>query len=220
MTVTGVTTNLTVAAGTDNAHLNIHTGATAAGSTAAITVGNGNNVIKSDSVAGTVNVTVGTGFNLIDVSAPVAASAGTFASAITLGAHTSTATNYDWIKVGVVGVGAAAAPTVVVTGIAAGDNISIADATSVVTLTAAQLTAAAAYGTLANAIAYVDTAAVALAAHATATFVWGGNTYILDTAAGGAADAGTNQVGNTVIELVGTHTLTAGTVAGLVVVAS
>lgn len=233
-TATGVTTGTTLAAGTDNAHINFAVGVTAAGSTDTITVGNGNDLITDASVAGTVNVTVGTGYNLIDLSTgggvagTVSAAPtynNTYASTVVLGAHTNTATLFDQIKVGVIdstytlvsgttGAGSAVwsyAPVTtsantVITGVAAGDQLYITDAaTTVVTLTSAQLANAAGLGTLSAAVSFVDGL---LGAHTATSFVYGVNTYVLESVAAGT---GTVQGGDTLVELIGTHTLTAAT---------
>ena len=216
MTVTGVTTSFTIAAGTDNAHLNIHTGATANGSTLTATLGNGNNLLTSDSLAGQLTVTVGTGSNLINLAAGVGAT--TYLANVTLGAHTPTSTLFD--QVNVITNSTAVANTII-TGSVAGDKIGVADATTVTTLTSAQLATVAAAANLAAAVALIDSNPyLGATVKNAAAFIWGGNTYVFESAAGGTADNGTTVAGNTLIELVGTHTLTAGTVAGLVVVAS
>ena len=89
------------------------------------------------------------------------------------------------------------------------------------TLTSAQLATVAAAANLAAAVALIDSNPyLGATVKNAAAFIWGGNTYVFESAAGGTADNGTTVAGNTLIELVGTHTLTAGTVAGLVVVAS
>jgi hypothetical protein len=210
-----INTGITVAGSTDNAHVNIDisTGAAAA-STDTISLGNANNQITDASSAGVVKVTVGTGSNLIDLHT---GSASTYAATVTLGAHNSGGP--DKILVGVVAASATTANTTI-TGAVTGDMIGIADATSVVALTSAQQTTVSAETSLANAVAYVDGASVALGAHAATAFTYGANTYVLETVAGGATNAGTMAAGNTLITLVGTHTLTAGAVTGVVTLAS
>ena len=240
-TATGVTTGTTLAAGTDNAHINFAVGVTAAGSTDTITVGNGNDLITDASVAGTVVVTAGTGYSLINLSTgggvfnaalTLAANTinATYAATVTLGAHTTTSTLFDQINVGTVDgikggdngavtfTAITSSANTVITGLNVGDAINFRDtATSVVTLTAPQLANAAALGTLAAAVAYVDGLATTVANSATA-FVYGANTYVLESAAAGT---GTVQAADGLVQLVGTHTLTTGTVtAGHVFLAS
>lgn len=114
------------------------------------------------------------------------------ATTIILGAHTGT----DSVLVGTVQAGAAIASTVI-TGAVTGDFIRFADAaTSLVTLGAVA-------GTLAMAIATVD-AAVTTIAHSGTIFQNGGNSYVLESVGVGS---GTLHAGDSLIELVGTHTI-------------
>ncbi|MEX3894763.1 beta strand repeat-containing protein [Paraburkholderia sp. BR10954] len=209
---TGATTGVTVSGATDNAHVNLTlTGGALAGVTDSITLGNGNNLITDKTTVGNVNITVGTGSNLIDVH--TGTGAGTYN--ITLGAHTA-ATGPDAIVVSASGTTAAGAANTVITGAVAGDQINFGAIVgeTVVTLTAAQQTAITAASTLsaAAALAFAD----ANVAGNVASFQYGGNTYVLEHTAAGAQVAA-----DSLIELVGTHTLTAGAVtAGHVVLAS
>ena len=208
---TAVTTGIRINAATDNSAINLDTiniagnanGGAAATYTDNITLGNGNNTVKDRSVDGTVNITVGTGSNLIDVSA--GNQSATYQANITLGAHT-VGTGIDKILVGCVRT-AASAPNVIVTGATAGDQLYIADGTTVTTLTSTVLNAVASQASLSAAVAYVDGAAAtgtALAIHNAVAFVWGGNTYVLESAGTGS---GTLTNSDTLIELVGSHTL-------------
>ena len=199
MTVTGVTTALTISAGTDNAHLNLHTDATANGSALTVTLGNGNDFFTSDSSAGQLTMTFGTGYNKVDLHTGIAS---TYSANLTFGSHTSTSTLQDYVLVGKVAA-TAAAPNTVITGFGANDKLYFVDAAvTLQTLTAGQLNTAAAYGTLAAAVGYVD--ALVGTIHSVTSFVWGGNTYVLNSAAAGN---GTLTANDELVELIGTHTL-------------
>jgi len=199
MTVTGVTTALTISAGTDNAHLNLHTDATANGSALTVTLGNGNDFFTSDSSAGQLTMTFGTGYNKVDLHTGTAS---TYSANLTFGSHTSTSTLQDYVLVGEVAA-AAAAPNTVITGFGANDKLYFVDAAvTLQTLTAAQLNTAAAYGTLAAAVGYVD--GLVGAVHSVTSFIWSGNTYVLNSAAAGN---GTLTANDELVELIGTHTL-------------
>jgi hypothetical protein len=231
---TGATTGVTVSGATDNAHVNFTLTGAAAGATDSITLGNGNNYVTDGSTAGLVNVTVGTGSNLIDLSAGGGtfntASVGaptannTYSAAVTLGAHTA-ATGSDVIKIGLVDgtVGGAttawtfaptAAANTVITGAVAGDHLVIADATSAVNVTTAQQTAITSASSLANALslAFGETAQ-----HAALSFQYGGNTYVVEQA---SATNAALAAGDTIVQLVGAHTLSSTVTAGHVVLAS
>jgi len=148
-----------------------------------------------------------------------AANNATYAANITLGAHTAT-TGADKILVGVAGTSATVASTII-TGAVAGDMLKFVDtATTTTALSAAQQTAVGAMGTLALALAYVDSATVGGAAKSVTSFQWSGNTYVMETVLGGAADAGTFVGTNSLVELVGLHTITAAPVAGVVTLAT
>ena len=139
-----------------------------------------------DATATSVNVSA-TGTTVETLTLSVAS-----ATTIILGAHTGT----DSVRVGVVLAAATTAGTVI-TGAVTGDFIRFADtATSVVTLGAVA-------GTLAAAIASVD-AAVTTIAHSATIFQNGGNSYILESVGAGS---GTLHAGDSLIELVGTHTI-------------
>lgn len=193
------TTGITVSAQTDNAHVNLNLSAGAAlGATDTITLGNANNHIIDASTKGTVNITVGTGSNLIALTGGGDVA---YSASITLGAHTAP----DVIDLAT----SKAATTLItntITGASAGDQLVIADANPLVavTLSSAQLTALAGQTSVANAINYVDS--LLTAAHDYAVFTYGGNTYVLETAAAGA---GAIATGDTLVELVGVHTVTA-----------
>jgi len=198
--VIGGTTGVTIAAGTDNAHINVALTGAVLGSTDNITVGNGNDFI-TDSGVGTVNITVGTGSNLIDVSHAIAASTAVYN--VNLGAHTVTVAGVgaDQIEVSITGATAAGHVNTVITGAVAGDQLVIVDATSVIQVSTAQQTAITAATTLtaALALAFGETAQ-----HAASVFQYGGNTYVVEQAGvANAAQAATD----TIVELVGTHSV-------------
>ncbi|MFL9903371.1 DUF4214 domain-containing protein [Paraburkholderia fungorum] len=191
---------VTISGATDNAHVtaNLTVGA-AATFTDSITLGNGNNYVLDASTAGTVNVTVGTGSNLIDLSKGAAS---TYSASVTLGAH-SAATGVDSISVGTV-VASAVTPNTVITGAVKGDIITINDATAATTITQAttvQQTAITAAGSLSAAINIADNG---LAAQKAVAFQFGGNTYVIESHAAGT---GTLAAGDTFIELMGAHTV-------------
>ncbi len=196
--VNAVTSGVTVAGGTDNAHINLQLAGAASGNTDAITLGNGNDFIVDGSIAGTVNVTAGTGSNLIALGGATTNTTGAFN--VTLGAHTL-ASGPDQINVGTGGTAYATTANYVVTGAVTGDVINFnADSSSLATaLTATSTTAAA---TVAGAIGLIE-AALTTHAHAVAYGVYGGNTYVAETVSGTLAATDT-----TIVEIVGVHTLT------------
>lgn len=214
-----LTTGVTVSGSADNSHVTVNlTAGAAKGSTDTITLGNGNDYVIDASANGTVKVTVGTGSNLIDLSKAGGAGNTSYAGTVTEGTHTASS-GPDQVLVGTTAAGAVAA-NITITGAVAGDTLGVADGTSTVTLTAAQQGVVTAAGTLAAAVAYVDGAAVGLAAHALTTFTYSGTTYALETVAGGAVDAGTMAAGNTLVALVGTHSITAAPVGGIFTLAT
>jgi hypothetical protein len=211
-------TGLTLNAGSDNSHISFTTsGATGGVSTVVdnLTVGNANNSISDASTTNTVNVTVGTGSNLITLGAASTGGLGLLGGNttglfnVTLGAHTAT-TGIDSIFVGTAGTNFATAPNYVITGSVTGDKITFANdaASSATALTATVLTNAV---TLAGALTTLEAAAAA--AHSVAYGVYQGNTYVVENLLGAAT-----ATSLTVVELVGSHTLTAA--AGNVVLAS
>jgi len=201
---TGATTGVTVAAGTDNAHINLNLTGAATGATDSITVGNGNNYIVDGSTAGTVNVTVGTGSNLIALGGPNTDTTGVYN--VTLGAHTAT-TGIDSISIGSQSVSASTwvptAANLVVTGAVTGDVITFANDVAN-TLTVAT-TATTAGSTAAATVAALVTAADATV-HQVNYSVFGGNTYVAESGVAGIPSSSNAQL--TVIELVGSHTFT------------
>ena len=201
-----VTAGVTVSGSSDNAHVTIVLAGAASGKTDSITLGNGNNYIQDSSSAGTINVVVGTGSNYIDLGI---AHNTTGAYNVTLGTHTA-ASGIDLVEVGSSGTNFASAANVVITGAVTGDQLAflndLGNATTVLTVVPTQ-------SSLALAISAVETAAAA-AAHDVSFTVFGGNTYVAENNAGAAASA-TNT---TLVELIGTHTFTAGT--GLITIAS
>ncbi|QKE40723.1 MAG: DUF4214 domain-containing protein [Ferrovum myxofaciens] len=176
-----------------------------AGAGSTITAGNGDNSITDAGITGVNTVTVGTGSNLIVLGGASTDTTGVYN--VTLGTHTST-TGIDSISIGSAGTAFATVPNLVVTGAVAGDQIVFANDTNANTV----LAAVTAGSTAAATITAVESAASA-AAHNVAYSVFGGNTYVAESLATAVASA-TNT---TMIELIGTHTVTAAT--GHVVIA-
>lgn len=209
---TTATTGITVAGGSDNAHVKLSLGAAAAGLTNNVVLGNGNDVVIDATIAGTSNVTVGTGSNFLTIGGATTNTTGAFN--ITLGAHTA-ASGPDYITVGTGGTAYATAANYVITGAAVGDRVifNTDAAATLVGHTAGVITATTAGATLALTIAALEAAVDALAAHGVAYAVFGGNTYVAESIS--STLGGTDT---TIVELVGVHTVTAAT--GSVIVAS
>lgn len=194
------TAGVVVTGGSDNAHVTINlTSGAASGKTDAITLGNGNNVVVDSSLAGTVNVTLGSGANLVELGA---ASLDTTAKYnVTFAARTATAPNAVFI--GAAGTTYNSAPNLVITGASTGDIIAFGNdvSSSGATLTATSLTSA---SSVANAITTLEGAVTGGAGHKVAYGVYGGNTYIVESS------SGTLGVTDTVlVEVTGSQTLTA-----------
>jgi S-layer protein len=210
----GATTGVTVSGATDNAHVNITLNGAAAAATDSITLGNGNNFITDNSTAGTVNVTVGSGGNLIDVNAGTAT---TFAANITLGAHTNTATVFDKVMVSVTN-GQTAGFSTTITGSSAGDVLVFVTGADITwdAVTAGEQATITGAVNLAGAI----TAAFGTlgAANSATAFQYGGDTYVIENVGADTVNtAGTDSV----VKLVGLHTVgDFGTAAGSVAVVS
>jgi hypothetical protein len=184
------TAGVTIAGGSDNAHVtvNLLNGA-ASGKTDAITLGNGNNVVVDASTAGTVNIVLGTGANLVELGS---ASLDTTAKYnVTFTARTATPPNA--VFVGAAGTTYNSAPNLVVTGATAGDIIAFGNDTSssAATLTATSLTGA---SSVANAITMLETVAAHGGAHTVAYGAYGGNTYIVETVSGTVGSYDTSVV--------------------------
>lgn len=113
------TSSLTVNGATDNAHVQLALPGVLAGQTHSINLGNGNNQITDLTVAGTVNVTLGTGANSLTLGQNSNTS-GVFN--ITLGAGTDAST----MRIGTVGNSLNAAANYTLTGAQVGDQISFA----------------------------------------------------------------------------------------------
>jgi S-layer protein len=228
------TAGVTVAGSADNAHVVVTlTEGAAAGNTDSITLGNANDYVFDASTAGTVNVTVGTGSNLI-VLGTTSDTTGSYA--VTLGAHTPTSSLYDSISVGAQIVSSGSylptAANLVVTGAVgysatAGDVINFnadnivasSGSTTQMSGVSATLTVLApitASSTLAPTISALESA-VSTHADYVAFSVFDGNTYVAE-ANNGTAASDTNQSAITLIELVGTHTFAASTTANHLVV--
>ena len=198
-----LTTGITISGANDNSRVALTLGAAATTKTNTVTLGNGNNSVTDVTTAGTVNVTVGTGSNVLKLGTVASNTAGSFAA--TVGAHTTTATTgLDQFVIGAAGTNFATLPSLVVTGAVNGDQLVFwNDAGSLATaLTATVLTGA---STVAGAISTLETAATALGIHGVTYGVYQGNTYVVEHNAAGAA-SGTVS---TVAEFIGSYSLTA-----------
>jgi hypothetical protein len=188
--------------------------------TDSITLGNGaNTVVDTGGTSATnsaVNITVGTGANTITV-------AGTATDTITLGTH-SAAVSDAIVVGGAVTVGTTIVPTAIITGTNdnGSDTIKFAsDLTAtgaLTTFSAAQITSLLGGTTSATLTSVVNavlgntstTAGPTIAQHGIGEFVYQGNTYVVEQ----AGTAGTGfAVGDTLVELTGTHTLTSASTA-------
>jgi S-layer protein len=169
-----------------------------------VSAGNGTNMVFDQAAGATINITVGSGANTINLGE---SATGT----VTLGAHS--ATTADMILVGASGTGAAQTPLIVIRGLNSGtsttgvDQIvfsgdSLSTVTGVLTLNSTQVSGDPT--NLASWVAAADGAAFNAAAHNVVTFQFQGNTYLMETVFGGAADAGGVEAQNTLVELVGT----------------
>jgi hypothetical protein len=203
------TSGITVSGASDSAHVTLDFTGTAAASTVVDTInlGNANNSITDGELASTVNVNVGSGANLIVLGAASTDTTGVYN--VTLASHTSTASVYDEIKIGAAGTNFATTPNLTVSGAVLHDQIGFLNDVNALTVLA-QVTAA---PTLAGTITTIEAAAAA-GAHDVAYSVFNGYTYVAENNAGAAASA-TNT---TLIELVGTHTLTASATAGFAII--
>ena len=198
-----LTTGITISGANDNSRVALTLGAAATTKTNTVTLGNGNNSVTDVTTAGTVNVTVGTGSNVLTLGTVASNTAGSFAA--TVGAHTTTATTgLDQFVIGAAGTNFATLPSLVVTGAVNGDQLVFwNDAGSLATaLTATVLTGA---STVAGAISTLETAATTLGIHGVTYGVYQGNTYVVEHNAAGAA-SGTVS---TVAEFIGSYSLTA-----------
>jgi hypothetical protein len=211
------TAGIAVYGSSDNAHVTVNlTVGAAAGKADTITLGNGNNYVADATAAGTVNVTVGTGSNMIVLGGTNTDTTGVYN--VTLGAHTA-ATGIDSISIGsqsVTAVGSGnpwspAGANLTVTGAVTGDAITFANDVATLTIAATATTAG---STVAATVSAIEAAALSTL-HQVTYSVFGGNTYVAEAqaATGGAANSAL-----TVIELVGSHTFT-GAGAGVVHVA-
>ena len=211
------TTGITVAGSTDNAHVTISLAGAAATKTDSITLGNANNSITDASIAGTVNVTVGTGANLITLG--TAATDTTGAYNVTLGAHTPTTALYDKVSVGAVSGATSAAVTAVnltVTG-ATGSSATTGDVIALANDAAGALVVAqdktTAFTSVSNVLSTLAGEAQGAGPHHVEYAVYNGNTYVVE-----AVSATAGAYNWHAIELVGTHSIAAGATAGTLVV--
>jgi S-layer protein len=177
-------------------------------STVHITAGNGTDTISATATGASITVVAGTGSNSVTIGA---GTSGT----ISFGAHTGT----DSVTLGASGTSLTAIEKI--SGLndstSSTDTITFSDAnnlTGFTQVTAGSVNAsggnttllsswvAAADGATGSAVATLG--ATPGLAHGVTWFVFQGNTYILESVAGAAADAGTMVAANTLVELVGT----------------
>jgi hypothetical protein len=146
-----------------------------------VTLGNGNNNIVDRTTAGTSNITVGTGSNLIDAGVAGGANNSTGLYNITVGTHAS-ATVGNEIIVGTAGTNFATVAAYTLTGLTTGDQVAfLADAASI--SSGSQVaTSLAGAANVAGAISTLQTASAGL--HTTAWGVYGGDTYVVENATG------------------------------------
>jgi len=202
----GATTGVTVSGASDNAHvtINLYNGSSASNIIDSITLGNGNDFVTDASAAGTVNLAVGTGANLIVLG--TAFNDTTAVYNVTEGAHTNTATLFNSISIGTAGTAYATTPNLNITGAAAKDTITLAgDTTAAGTGAANAVVTVTPGGTLAQTINALETAVTGAGnAHHVFTSTFGGDTYLVDSFSGtlGATDT-------TLVHLVGLHTFSA-----------
>jgi S-layer protein len=207
------TTSITVNGASDNAHVKLSLGAAAFGQVNNVNLGNGNNVIIDATIAGTSNITVGTGSNFLTIGGATTNTTGLFN--INLGTHTL-AGGADYITVGTGGTAYATTANYVITGASVGDRIifNTDAAATLVGHTAGVITATTAGATAALTITALEAAVDALAAHGVAYAVFGGNTYVAESIS--STLAGTDT---TIVQISGVHTVSAGT-SGYVMIAS
>jgi S-layer protein len=216
---------LVVNGSADNANVNLTlTGLTSGASvyTDSITLGNGaDTVIDTGAASATatnsvVNIKLGTGADTVTLGAYST-------NNVTFGAHSAAVS--DTVNVAAVSIAATTiAPTAIITGTndVGADKIGFlgdAGATGTLTaLTATQITTAlngtsATLGNVVNAVLSNTGTGLALGQHGVAEFVFQGNTYVLEQ--GAATGTAWNAAGGnaTLVELVGTHTLTSASTA-------
>jgi hypothetical protein len=171
----------------------------------AITLGNGTNSIIDGSAvvaAGPVAITVGTGANAMQLDAASTNTTGVYT--VVTGVHTGLVDSY---LIGTAGNGFAATANLQLN-----VNVAVGD---VITFAADPLSSSVALTPmLGSTIAAIEAAAVLLGAHGVAYGYVGGNTYIAEEIAAGAASA-TNT---TLVEIIGSATVTFTAAAGHVTV--
>lgn len=194
---TFATTGVSVNAGGDNANIHLNLTGAASGDTDTITLGDGNNSIIDATSAGALKITVGSGANVIQIQNSSGSSG--YSAAIQFAAHSSPDIVYTSVT-----SASATTPGTIITGAQAGDEIIIADGNSVTSLTATQQASVQALSTLALAIAYVDGGTIPIAANSAVLFTYNSNSYIIESHAAGN---GTLTASDSLIELVGVHSL-------------
>lgn len=202
----GATTGVTISAAANNAHMNITLNGAAAGKVDNIVVGNGNNFISDNSTNGTVNITTGTGYNIVDVSAIEGndqTEGATYFANVTLGSNVTSALKglFDVVAVSTLGATVNQYNTTI-TGANQGDMV-------VMSSLAADSTISKVTGVFNNVTDAIEAAwlATTTGAPTDAAYVqFGGNTYVVANAGDAAAEAT-----DTAIQLIGLHTLDIGT---------
>lgn len=196
----GSSSGVIVAGAADNAHVTVNlTSGAALGKTDSITLGNGSNIVVDASTAGTVTVNLGSGANLVELGS--AALDTTALYNVTLAARTAAAPNI--IFVGTAGNNYASAPNTVITGLSVGDIIAFGN-DPVSSSSAPSIIALAGAANVAAVVALLE--AADKTAHKVVVGSYLGNTYLAESVTGFGGNLDT-----TVIELVGTPTLTAST---------
>jgi hypothetical protein len=185
-----------------------------------VTVGNGTDVISATATGASVTIAAGTGANNVTIgagdtgtisfgthAAPVAdtvtlgASGASLTAIVTLSGLNDSTSSIDTITFS----GDATATLAAFTQVTAGSVVASGGNT---TLLASWV--AAADGAAGSAVA----SGAGSVGHGVTWFQFGGNTYILESVAGTALDAGHMQTGNTLVELVGTGYTFAHTASG------
>lgn len=185
--------SLSILGATDNASVWVALPGAPSNQTQTITLGNGNNKVVDQTLAGTVNVTLGTGANYVEVGS-TQNTTGVFN--ITLGGGTDAST----IRVGNVGNAFAVAANYTITGAQAGDLIYFARDTG-----GGHGVVATSNATTMNLLLQ---ALDALPVNSVVTAQIGGNTYLANSATDTLTASETS-----VIMLTGVHTFTAGSSA-------
>lgn len=203
------TAGITVNGSADNNHVNLALGAAAAGKTNTVTLGNGNNSVVDNTLAGTVSVSVGTGSDYVKFVGVKGASTTTGSYTVNLAADSAV----DYVVVGNAGTTAVTAanagtPNVVINGAATSDRVYFGNDGASANTIAQVATAVSLTQTLADLLAATDLA------HEVNYATFGGNTYVAERL--GANGTAGDEI--TLVQITGVHTFTAA--AGYVALAS